>query len=256
MSLKTKFIDVTADNITKYPQAICFINPKHEYFHLKIEWIKEQYKNGLKIKLLFKEGHDKPVGFIEYIPGENCWRSVDARGYMFIHCLWTYGKKHQHKGLGRILIEAVEKDAKNMYGVAVLTSDKSFMANKKLFIKNGYRIVSRSDTEQLLVKQFKNKALPSFNNYAAKLKKYKGLTIVYSKQCPWVVRFIEEIKPVVKKEKLDLWVIELKTAIQAQHTPSPYSVFNLIYNGRLLADRYISITRFKNILKKENKISH
>lgn len=106
------------------------INPKHELYHLKIDWLKQQYKEGLKTKLLDLAGEKKPVGFIEYIPGRYCWRAVDAKGYMFIHCLWTYGKKHQHKGLGRFLIKEVEKDAKAMLGVAVVTRDKSFMANK------------------------------------------------------------------------------------------------------------------------------
>jgi hypothetical protein len=38
---------------------------------------------------------------------------------------------------------------------------------------------------------------------------------------------------------------------EAQAAPSPYAVFNLIYDGRLLADHYISETRLMNILRKE-----
>ena len=47
------------------------------------------------------------------------------------------GKKYQHQGLGRLLIEDAERAAKDKLGVAVLTSDKSFMTNKSIFIKNG-----------------------------------------------------------------------------------------------------------------------
>ncbi|MFH2107747.1 MAG: hypothetical protein ABII93_03680 [Chrysiogenia bacterium] len=36
---------------------------------------------------------------------------------------------------------------------------------------------------------------------------------------------------------------------QAQETPSLCGVFTLIYNGKVLADRYISATRLANILK-------
>ncbi|MFH1946061.1 MAG: hypothetical protein ABIJ35_02505 [Acidobacteriota bacterium] len=39
----------------------------------------------------------------------------------------------------------------------------------------------------------------------------------------------------------------------AQKGPSLYGVFNLIYDGILLADRYISTTRFQNIINKEIK---
>ena len=108
-----------------------------------------------------------------------------------------------------------------------------------------------SGKEQLLVKQFKDGPPPSINNWEAELKKYSGLTMIYSKQCPWVVRFIEESKPILAKEGLKCDVIELKSASQAQKAPSLYSSFNLIHNGKLLADRYISTTRFMNILKKE-----
>ena len=140
-----------------------------------------------------------------------------------------------------------------MMGVTVITSNNPFMANNKIFLKNGYTTISEYGKEQLMVKQFKEGFLPKINNWKEELEKHKGLTIVYSRQCPWVARFIEEVKPILEKESLDPIIIENKTAKQAQKAPSLYGVFNLIYDGRLLADRYISITRFLNIIKKEIK---
>jgi len=251
MNLNTTLIEVTADNLGDHPQAICFINPKHAFYHKKVDWLKNQFENGLIIKLLYLEGEKKPVGFIEYVPGEYCWRSINASGYMFIHCLWTTGRRFQHQGLGSLLLQDVEEAAKDMLGVAVLTSDQSFMANKEIFLKNGYRILSESGKDQLMLKQFKEGPLPSFNDWQSELGKYNGFTIVYSNQCPWVARFIEEVKPILEGKKLNPTIIEMKNAREAQHAPSLYSVFNLIYNGKLLADRYISTTRFKNIVEKE-----
>lgn len=190
---------------------------------------------------------------MEYIPGEYCWRAVSANGYLFIHCLWTNGKKYQHQGFGSLLLKEVEKDAQNMSGVAVVASDKSFMAEKAIFLKNGYRIVEKSGKEQLLVKEFKKGPLPSINDRESELKKHKKLTFIYSKQCPWVARFIEEVKPILQRENLTPEIIELKTPQQAQHAPSLYGTFNLIYDGKLLADRYISTTRFLNIVREEIK---
>ena len=253
MSSETNIVEVTVDNISQHPQAICFINPKHELYPKKIEWLKEQFERGLRIKLLYLEGEKRPIGFIEYVPGEYCWRSVDAKGYMFIHCLWTNGKKYQHRGFGTLLVEEVEKDAKDMLGVAVVASDKSFMANKEIFMKNSYSIVSESGKEQLIAKRFKKGPLPSINNWESELKQYEGLTIVYSKQCPWVARFIEEVRPILEEKQLNPRIVELKNATEAQRAPSLYSVFNLIHDGKLLADRYISTTRFLNIVKKEIK---
>ena len=251
MSFETEIVEVTSENLAEHPQAICFINPKHESYHFKIDWLKSRFKEGLKIKLLYLSGEKRPIGFIEYVPGEYCWRSVDAKGYMFIHCLWTNGKKYQHQGLGGLLLEEVEGDAKGMKGIAVVTSDKSFMANRKIFEKHGYELIAESGKEQLLAKKFRDAAPPSIND--CELEKYKGLTMVYSKQCPWVARFIEEVKPLLVEYNLQPEIIELGSAAQAQKAPSLYGVFNLIYRGRILADRYISTTRFSNIVKKQIK---
>jgi len=249
--MKHEIIEVTEDNLFDHPGAICFINPKHELYDRKIHWLKEQFKVGLKIKLLYLEDVKKPVGFIEYIPGENCWRAVNAEGYMFIHCLWTNGKKYQHQGLGSMLIHEAEKDTRGNAGVCAVTSDKGFMSSKNIFLKNGYSALSDSGKEQLMVKQFKKRPLPKINNWQDKLKEYQGFYMIYSRQCPWVARFIEEVKPVLREKNLEPKIIELKNHEDVQNGPSLYGAFNLIYNGRLFADRYISTTRFLNIVKKD-----
>lgn len=248
--MNTRIVQVTADNIKDYPQAICFINPKHPQFHHKMDWLNEQFKNGLIIKLLFIEDVKRPVGFIEYVPGEFCWRAVDAKEYMFIHCLYTNGKKFQHQGLGHLLLNEVENDAKDKMGIAAVTSDAAFMATRELFLKHGYNVIAESGKEQLVVKQFKNGPSPFFTA-DPQSRNHEGLVILYSKQCPWIARFIDEIQPVLVEKGLDSTIIEIKTYKQAQQTPSVYGAFNLIYNGKILADRYISTTRFKNIIEKE-----
>jgi hypothetical protein len=68
-----------------------------------------------------------------------------------------------------------------------------------------------------------------------------------------VARFIEDVKPILKQKKLNIEIRELATAKAAQDAPAVYSAFSLIRDGKLLADRYISVTRFKNILAKEGK---
>ena len=250
-TFRSKIVQVDARNLADHPGAICFINPKNEHYRKKVDWLKEQFRHGLRIKLLYLEDVKRPVGFIEYVSGDRCWRPVDARGYMFIHCLWTNGKKYQHQGLGTLLIREAEKDAADMHGVAVITSDKPFMADRKIFIKDGYSVVSESGKEQLLVKQFKEGPLPSIKNPDHEPEKQKGLVLVYSKQCPWVARFMDEVKPILEERNLKPEIIELKTAARAQNAPSLYGTFSLIHDGRLLADRYISTTRFVNILNKE-----
>lgn len=252
-----QIIEINENNLSEYPQIICFINPKHEYYNLKIDWLKERFKEGLKIKLLQTENDHKIAGFIEYVPGAYAWRSVDAGGYLFIHCIWVNPNKNKNHGLGSALVNEVIKDAKMLKanGVAVITSDGSFMAKKDLFIKNGFSLVEEKDKFQLLINNFNTEStLPRFTSNENILKEYQGWHIIYSRQCPWVARFIEEVKPIIKEQGLEMNFHEITEAKKAQNAPSIYAVFNLIKDGKLLADRYISTTRFLNILKKELKL--
>ena len=95
--------------------------------------------------------------------------------------------------------------------------------------------------------------LPKFMDWEKQLSKYQGLNIIYSNQCPWVARSINKLGEVAKKEGLKLNVTELKNAKDAQNAPSLHATFNLIYNGKLLVDHYISSKRFQNIINKEIK---
>ena len=107
---------------------------------------------------------------------------------------------------------------------------------------------------ELLVKKF-NKSAPNpkfKDNWDKKLKKYgKGLTIICANQCPHTIRFADKIADMARRTyKLKPRIVELNTYRQAQNAPTPYTVFAVIYNGRLLADHQISSSRFRNIMNK------
>lgn len=248
-----KIVDVNKHNISEYVPT-CFLNPMNEGYQTKLGWIKKRFSEGMKIKLLYAGQDKKCNGFIEYIPGEYAWRAVDAKGYLFIHCIWLTPNKNKKKGYGSLLVQECIKDAEKLgkYGVAVMTSEGSFMAGAALFRKNGFKSLAKAaPTYELMVKSIKKGTLPKFKDWEKQLSKCKGLNIVYSNQCPWVARSINELTEIAKKKRLRLKVSELKSAKQAQNAPSPYAVFNLIYDGGILADHYISARRFQNILKRE-----
>ena len=249
-----KIINIDEKNISKYPPT-CFLNPENEGYKIKLKWLKKRFSEGLKIKQLYLEGEKKAIGFIEYVPGEFAWRGVDAKGFMFIHCIWITPNKNKNKGYGSLLIKECLRDAKkeNKYGVAAVASEDTFMADKNIFLKNEFKSVDNNKPFDLMVKVFKKGQMPKFKDTEKQVKKYKGWNIIYSNQCPWVSRFINEVDKIAKKKKLELKIFELKTARQAQNAPSIYSVFNLIHNGKLLADHFISERRFLNIVEKEMK---
>jgi hypothetical protein len=243
-----KLIDVNLENILEYPIK-CFINPKNPGYIKKLDWYKKNILKGLKIKLLYYE--KKHIGFIEYIPGKYAWRAVSAKDYLFIHCIWISPNKFKQKGYGSLLVNECIKDAetKGKLGVSVVTSYDSFMAEKHLFLKNNFKLIQEDGKFQLLVKTLKKGKLPKINDYKNQLKEYKGLNIVYSDQCPWVARSIIDLKNTAKEYGIKLKIKKIETTVQAQNAPSIYSVFSLIYNGKLIVDHYISNTRFKNIIK-------
>jgi hypothetical protein len=250
-----KIVFVSKSNLSEH-EPTCFLNPKNKGYQIKREWLKDRFDEGLQIKLLYVDDEKKPVGYIEYVPGEYAWRAVDAKGYLFIHCIWISKNKYKGKGFASELVKECEKDSKSTgkFGVAVITSEGPFMAGKDMFLKNGYKsVASVNPSYELLVKSFNDGPKPKIKDWQLQLKDYQGLNIIYSKQCPWVVRFISELKDSDISNELDLRITELKTPEQAQNAPSIYATFNLIYNGTLLADHYISKTRFNNIIKKEIK---
>jgi len=253
MNSKMKIISVNSENISEY-QPVCFLNPKNEGYLKKLKWLKERFSNGLIIKQLYLENEKKCNGFIEYIPGEYAWRAVDAKGYMFIHCIWISPNKHKEKGYGSLLVNECFQDAKKerKYGVAVVTSEGPFMAGKALFLKNSFRSVAQvKPSYELMIKPIRSGPLPKFRDCEKQLSQYKGLNIIYSNQCPWVARSIKELSEIAKKKGLKLKIVELENARQAQDAPSIYTAFNLIYNGKLLVDHYVSSRRFLNIIEKE-----
>ncbi len=247
--------NMNAENIFEY--GFCGAkNIQHEGCRRKAEWFKKRLAEGMRYKILFSE--DKgAVGMIEYTPGEFCWRAVDAHGYMMIHCLCIFHRPYRDKGYASRMIDVCSKDAKmaHMNGVTVVTRQGAWMAGKEIFLNNGFKEVDKSPPDFfLVVKKFKRDVpSPRFKRDLDKtLKNYeKGLTILWSDQCPYIIKSIKEIKKTIKERyKISARIIEMKSPEQAQTAPSPYAIFSLIYDGRLLAFHPISNKRFMNIMDK------
>jgi len=252
---KIKVVDAGPETIGEY--GICgYSNRKHPGYRRKLDWLKRRFEEGLKIKMLLSEGSGA-VGSIEYVPGEHAWRGIRAPGYMVIHCLFILKKAFKGKGYGSMLIEACEREAKDrkMHGVAVIASKSTWMAKKEIFLKRGYELVEEAPPHyQLLVKCFAGSTpLPAFSgDWKKKLARYKkGLTIILSDQCPFVIKAMEEIPAVARDEfGIEPKIVELATFQSAQDAPNPYGTFSIIWNGELVADHPISKTRFRNIMNK------
>jgi L-amino acid N-acyltransferase YncA len=246
-----EIVDTNADNIGGCGLCGCR-SAKNEGRRRKLDWLKNRYAEGLKYKVLCsRELGD--IGMIEYAPGSHAWRPVEAEGYLVIHCLMVF--KHKGKGLGALLLDSCLKDAKKSKcrGVAVVTSSDSLMAGSDLFIKAGFVSVESIPPYELLVKKLK-KAAPDPRFIVDRervLKRYKkGLTILAADQCPMVSKWVKEIAEASGALGLKTKVVRVRSAKQSKELPTPYGTFSIVYDGKLIAERPVSATRFKNIMSK------
>jgi hypothetical protein len=252
---QVKIIDTTPDNIHSY--GMCgYKNLKNEGYQRKIDWLKQHYKKGMKYKILFSED-DRAIGGIEYLPGEFAWRPVEAKGFMFIHCIYIMPRKFKAKGYGLDLVNECINEAKgqNLNGVAVVTRKGSFMQGNEIFIKTGFEIVDKAEPDfELLINKFnKNTPDPKFKEFPENLlKKYsKGLYIITSDQCPYAIKSVTDITKIVEeKYKIKTNIIELQNYKEAQDTPCAFGCFCIILDGKIIADHPISSRRFCNIMEK------
>lgn len=250
-----RIIDVTADRLLQLP--CCGItNIAHEGHVAKRSWLKRYLNKGLRARVLI--GDDgRQCGYIEYAPGEYAWRAVNASGYMFINCVWTFYRKYQRQGHAKRLVRDCINDADKagMRGVAVVARRKPWLAGSDLFLKCGFEVVDSAppDFELLVFRIRGDEPLPRFRRISKPaLRKWaRGLIIIRSDQCPHTVKFAREISESAATEfGFDPNVVRITSARQARSAPTPYAAFSVIHNGRLLADHQISRTRFRSVMKK------
>ena len=248
---------MTPENISRY--GVCGYKnvEKHEELRNKIQWYKENYPKGLRIMALIskKDGYQ---GMIEYITGEYAYRPVDAKGYMFIHCLFVgFKKEYKEQGYASSLIGECIKEARaaGLNGVAVVTRKGPFMAGDKIFLKNGFHLIDSTEPDfDLLALKFNDFVQdPKFKIMDGLLSTdfSKGLTIIRSVQCPYTLKNVKAIVETAEREYgIGVRLIDIKDATQAQMSPCAFGTFCLIHDGEVLSYHPISKARFKNIMKK------
>jgi GNAT superfamily N-acetyltransferase len=241
--LAYQIIDVNETNIDKHDILCLKSKKKTDGYKNKVKWLKERFKEGLHLRLLLvNEGPRRGFtsrGFIEYIPGEYSWRGINAEGYMVIHCIWVVGRNQKH-GYGRMLLQHCFNDAKGMNGVAIVTSERPWLAKKAFFLRNGFELVQKAPPSfELLVKQFKDAPLPRFSNqWQERAAQYgSGLAVLYSDQCPYIHERVRYVSATAEKHGIPLKLVKLDNCTQAQSAPAPYGVYSVLYNGKFISHK-------------------
>ncbi len=244
--------DITPDNVEQ-ETLFCIKDLKSPGFKAKQEWFEKRYAEGLRMKVLKNEA-GKLLAFIEYVPAEYAWRPLKAPQFMFIHCMYVYSNKDKGLGMGSLLVNACIDDAKaqGMSGVCIMTSKGTWMADKRLFEKNGFTQVDAGERFELMSLKWDSSAAdPCLLNWNKELEKYKGWHLLYADQCPWHLKAVDVIRQTAQSNGIDIKLSRFESRQDIEKAPSGFGTFALIRDGKLLSDHYISETRFKNILKKE-----
>ncbi|MBN1215594.1 MAG: hypothetical protein JXA99_09120 [Candidatus Lokiarchaeota archaeon] len=223
----------------------------------KVEWIKKRFKEGLKYKILYvKEGNNKTSrGMIEYIPGEYNWRGIKADGWMVIHCIWVVGKA-KGKGFGGRLLQIAIKDAKEQgkHGIVVMSAEKGgWLPKKKILLKNDFEKVDEIEPYYTLYAKFfdRDAPKPKFNSInKEKQKKYnKGVSIIYSDQCPYITDLVEDIKHSHNNSNFN--AIKIDNYKEAQENGIyPYGTYCIICNNDISLYKHTSKKEILQILDK------
>jgi N-acetylglutamate synthase-like GNAT family acetyltransferase len=233
-------VDVTADTIAEHGFFCYMSKKKSEGYQRKLRWLKARFAEGMRIKLFALPER----GFIEYVPGEYAWRAVNADGYMLIHCLWVVGKS-KGKGFGAVLLDECIADARRskLKGVAMVSSEKVWLAHKGLLVRHGFECVDRADpTFSLMVTKFGKFPGPSFaGDWEKKASVFgRGLTVVRSDQCPYIVDATVAAVDCAAKAKVECAVVELESRDDVmRRSPTPYGVFGIVLNGKIVSYHYM-----------------
>jgi hypothetical protein len=129
-----------------------------------------------------------------------------------------------------------------MKGVATVASETVWMAGPGVFEKHGFeRVDTASPAFSLLVKRLADHPQPRFaGKWEEKARAMgEGLTIVRSDQCPYIVDATTTAMAAAEKAGVRSRVVQLESREDVlRYSPSPYGVFGLVLDGRLLSYYY------------------
>jgi hypothetical protein len=177
---------------------------------------------------------------------------VEAPGYLVIHCLWVVGRGKK-KGYGSRLLNECLEDAQQQdkSGVVMVSSRGNWLANEKVFLKNGFENVGMSPPSfNLLVKKVKEAPEPFFpQDWEERLKHYSsGVTIVYADQCPYMPDAVQQAVDAFATRGLGAKVVKFENSPEVRaKSPTAYGVFGIVIDGRLLTYHYLGNKELKRL---------
>jgi L-amino acid N-acyltransferase YncA len=247
-----EILDVNEANVGTAGFFCAMSKPELKGYQDKLAWLKERFREGLKIKLIAKGGR----GFIEYMPGEYAWRAVEAPRYMVIHCLWVVGKS-KGSGCGAALLDTCIRDARSqkMQGVAAVAARRRLgLVDTDFFLHRGFRVVETAPPGlDLVALSFGGAPYPKFLRGCSEKRRSfgDGLTVFSSPQCPYACEGAEKIMALAHDMDIPARSIRVGNLQEfRRQAPSAYGSFDIVWEGEVVANLYHSMTpkRLRSLL--------
>jgi hypothetical protein len=130
-----------------------------------------------------------------------------------------------------------------MKGVAMLTSEKNWLLKRCFLERHGFdKVAEAPPAFSLMVKRFGRAKLPTMLDNSATVRRRfgNGLTVFRSDQCPYIEDATQTALDVAGKAGIETRVVEMSSAEDVRTlSPTPFGVFGIVLNGRLLSYHYM-----------------
>lgn len=245
-----ELVKLTHDNMEQEHICCAISNDKDIQVISKKNWLKERLDEGL----VFLKGNVRGKCFIEYIPAEYAWIPIEAKGYMYIDCLWVSGQFKGH-GYSNLLLDACIKDSKEKgkKGLVILSSKKKmgYLSDPKYMKYKGFEIADIADPyfELMYLPFDPNTDKPCFQNTVHVHENIpKGFVLYYTNQCPFTAKYVPLLENMAKARNAVFQSVHIQTREEAQNAPTPFTTFSLFYDGQLVTHEILSEKKFEKIL--------
>lgn len=247
-----EYIRVTKDNLDTEHICCAISNNKDIQVASKKAWLSERFDDGL----VFLKSVERGKCFIEYIPAENAWNPIAAKGYMYINCLWVSGSFKGH-GYSNDLLSACIADSKEKgkLGLCILSAAKKkpFLADPKYLKYKGFTVCDESDNGiQLWYVPFHDGAEPPKFKDCAKHPHIDepGYVLYYTNQCPFNAKYVPIIEKSAKELNVPFRAYRIESKEEAQNVPTPITTYALFHNGEYLTHEQMNDKRFIKLVSR------
>lgn len=239
-----EYIRITKDNIDK-EHICCAMSGKQSL--AKKQWMKERFDEGL----VFYRSAERGKCFIEYIPAENAWVPIEAKGYLFINCLWIAGSL-KGKGYSNDLMDECIRDAKRQgkEGICILSSSgrkKEFLSDPNYMQYKGFRVADETETgiNLLYLPLCENAEIPKFKACAKHPEiQEKGYVIYYTDQCPFTCYWVPRVAEEAAEHGIEIKTVHITDRETAQNLSAPVTTYALFQDGKFVTHAIQSDKKF------------